>query len=374
MSKTVTEIPYTEMVERVVSLGRVNPNAIEKVRGIIQDIYTRDIPTKYDWTFLHATSAITSVEEYITGTVSVNTNSRIASFSSDATMVAEMSGRRIKFSGNSVVYDVSSFITTRSLQLVTPFQGPANITDGSYTIFQPIYALAPDFDRFPKDGGVFRWSGGNKERLPEEPFQEYADNFSGGPSIPEKVRLVGIDTAGNQLIEFRPAPNKARVYSYEYLKRLSPMQETTASLIRAVSSGGTAVMLIGTNQFAEVSTAGRINYFRVNLFGKGQDSEWFPVLAYTGNSSFTLRTAFGNSAVTSSAGYTLSEAPQIPTMLHPAIMYGTLAHIMADQGDDNAELYLQRASQIIQEAKRLYASRTYSQDIHGIQEDWDYRR
>ena len=45
MSKNTTEIPYTEIVERVMSLGRVNANAIEKVRGIVQDIYTRDIPT-----------------------------------------------------------------------------------------------------------------------------------------------------------------------------------------------------------------------------------------------------------------------------------------------------------------------------------------
>ena len=60
MSKNITEIPYTELVERIMSLGRVNANAIEKVRGIIQDIYTRDIPTKWDWQFLFASSSITT--------------------------------------------------------------------------------------------------------------------------------------------------------------------------------------------------------------------------------------------------------------------------------------------------------------------------
>ena len=60
MSKNTSFIPYTEIVERVMSLGRVNPNAVEKVRGIVQDIYTRDIPTKWDWNFLYASSSITT--------------------------------------------------------------------------------------------------------------------------------------------------------------------------------------------------------------------------------------------------------------------------------------------------------------------------
>src|SRR3990167_745901 len=230
MSKTTIELPFTEIVERVMSLGRANANAIEKVRGIVQDIYTRDIPTKHDWQFLFASSAITTYGSYATGNATVNTGDRIVIFSSDTVLIDSMNGRKIKFAGNEVVYEISSFAGVTSAQILPSLQGATNVINGSFTIFQPIYPLAGDFDRFPKDGGVYKWTGGEKTRLPEEPYQEYADNFSSNPSVPEKMRIVGVDTAGNTLIEFRPAPKDERIYSYDYLTRLEPMRETTASL------------------------------------------------------------------------------------------------------------------------------------------------
>lgn len=375
MSKTTVEIPYTEIIERGMAIGRVNANAIEKFRGIVQDIYLRDIPTKHDWNFLFASSSIVTTGEFKTGNATVNTGSRIVSFSSDAVMIDSMNGRKIKFSGNEVVYDITSFMTVSSLQILPEFQGNTNIANGSYSIFQPVYALASDFDRFPKDGGVYKWSGGSKEILSEEPYQEYAENYSGQPSIPEKLRIVGLDTAGNTLIEFRPAPKDSRVYSYDYLARLSPMQETSTNLVRGISARGVAVALIGTTQYAEITTDTKtINYFRVDALGKGQDSQWYPILSYTGDSALTLRTVFANSAITSSANYTISQIPRMPTMLHPAILYGSLAHIMADQNDPNAVLYLSRYAQVLSDAKRIFVTRTYSQDIHGIHEEYDYRR
>ena len=375
MSKTTTEVPFTEIVERVMSLGRVNQNAIEKVRGILQNIYTPDIPTKHDWNFLFASSAITTVGEYKTGNATVNTGDRIVIFSSDTVLTDSMNGRKIKFAGNEVVYEISSFAGVTSAQILPSLQGATNITNGSFTIFQPIYPLAGNFDRFPKDGGVYKWTGGEKTRLPEEPYQEYADNFSSNPSVPEKMRIVGVDTAGNTLIEFRPAPKDERIYSYDYLTRLEPMRETTAGLVRGVSSKAVLVSLLGTTQYADIDTSSKaINFFRIDALGEGNDSQWYPILSYQGDSTHTLRTVFAASAITSSANYTISAIPKMPTMLHPAIVYGSLAHIMADQNDQNAVIYLGRYAQVLSDAKRIYVSRTYSQDIHGIQEDWNYRR
>lgn len=375
MSKTTTELPFTEIVETVMSIGRVNVNAISRVRGQVQDIYTRDIPTKFDWQFLFASSAITTTEEFVTGNASVNTGSNIVSFSTDAVMIDSMNGRKIKFAGNEVVYDITSFMTATSLQISPNFNGNSNISNGSYSIFQPIYALAPDFDRFPKDGGLYRWSGGSKEIVGEEPYQEYAENYAPNPSIPEKLRIVGTDTAGNMLIELRPPPKDARVYSYDYYMRLAPMQETSTNLTRGVSSKSVTVDLIGTTQFAEIDTTGKnINYFRVDILGKGQDSQWYPILAYTGDSSLKLRQVFAATGITSSANYMISSVPKMPTMLHPAIVYGAVAQAMLDQGDEKAAVYINKYAQVLSDAKRIYVSRTYSQDIHGIQEDWNYRR
>lgn len=377
MSKNTVEIPYTEGVERVMSLGRVNANAIEKVRGIFQDIYTRDIPTKHDWQFLFSSSAITTTAQYNAGNASVNTGSNVISFSTDVTATSDMVGRKIKFAGNEVVYDISSFMTAQSLQIFPAMQGATNILNGSYTIFQPTYSLASDFDRFPKDGGIYKWTGGSKERLPEEPYQEYTEKFTGQPSIPDKIRIVGTDTAGNTLIEFRPAPKDARVYSYDYLRRLMPMLETTAGLIKGISANTTFITgqtncLFVHEAGSDSRTVGNL-FFRIDIFGKGQDSRWNACLNVASNSDLTLRTAFGNSAVTT-ANYTLCTAPQMPPMLHPAVIYGTLAHILADQNDPNAAIYMTRYAQVLSDAKIIYVSRTYSQDIHGIQEEWNYRR
>ena len=375
MSKTTIELPFTEIVERVMSLGRANANAIEKVRGIVQDIYTRDIPTKHDWQFLFASSAITTYNSFSTGNATVNTGDRIVTFSTDTVLTDSMNGRKIKFSGNEVVYEISSFISATSCQILPPFHGASNISNGSFSIFQPIYALASNFDRFPKDGGVYKWSGGDKQILSEEPYQEYAENYASNPSTPEKIRIVGLDTAGNTLIEFRPAPKDPRVYSYDYLQKLNPMQETSTNLVRGISSKALAVALIGTTQFAEINTdSNTINYFRVDALGEGNDSQWYPILSYTGDSALTLRLAFAASGITSSANYTISAIPKMPTMLHPAILYGSLAHIMADQNDPNAAIYLGRYAQVLSDAKRIYVSRTYSQDIHGLHEEWEYRR
>ena len=375
MSKNITEIPYTEMVERGMSIARVNPNAIERFRGLLQDIYTRDIPMKHDWQFLFVSSAITTTAEFKTGNASATTDSAIVTFSSDATITSDMVGRKIKFSGNDVVYKVDSFISAQSIQILPPLNGATNLTSVSYSIFQPIYALASNFDRFPKGGGLYRWSGNEKEILPEEPYQEYTENYSGSLSIPEKVILVGMDTAGNPLLELRPAPKDARVYSYDYLKRLPPMMETTANLLRGVSAQTTAVSFIGTTQFTEVNTdSATINYFRVDVLGKGQDSQWYPVLGYTGNSALTLRSVFANSAITSSANYTIAEIPKMPSMLHTAILYGAVAETMMDQGDEKAAIFYAKYAQVLSDAKRIYVTRVYVQDIHGIQEEWDYRR
>ena len=375
MPKNTSFIPYKEIVERVMSLGRVNANAVGKVRGIIQDIYSRDIPTKWDWNFLIASSSIVTTGEYRTGNATATTGSNIVHFSSDTVLIDSMNGRKIKFAGNEVVYQINSFAGVNSLQILPEFQGSEHIQSASFSIFQPVYALAGDFDRFPKDGGIYKWQGGQKYILSESPYQEYAENYTGSVSVPETVRIVGLDTAGNTLVEFSPPPRDTKVYSYDYLARLQPMQETSTGLLRGISARGVTVTFLGTSQFAELNTDSKtINYLRVDSFGDGQDSQWYPIISYQGTSAATLNVAFANSAVTSSANYTISQIPNMPQMLHPAILYGALAHIMMDQNDPNAKLYLERYQQVVMDAKKIFVSRTYSQDIHGIHENFDYRR
>jgi len=49
-------------VERVQKLARVGDNTVEKIRGVVNDIYCREIPAKFDWTFLITGSSLTTQE------------------------------------------------------------------------------------------------------------------------------------------------------------------------------------------------------------------------------------------------------------------------------------------------------------------------
>jgi len=368
MSKNISQIPYREITERVRELARTPENTDEKVRGVIQDVFTREIPSKYDWTFLLASSGITTIDEYKTGNVSINTGSRSANFSSDVTLTAGMVGRKIKVSGNDTLYEITSFGGVTSATLLPSYEGETNASNQSYTIFQPIYALASDFDRFPKDGGIYKWSGGRKEILREEPYQEYNTNFSATPSTPEKVRLAGTDTAGNQLFEFRPAPKDAKNYGYDYIRSLSPLSETSAG---TVTIGADATLVTGHGSvFTEARTG---DWLRVDALGIGQDSSWYRVSLITNGTTLTLNTAFANTLV-ESANYVISRAPEYPIKVQQAVLWGSLRALAMDQNDQTGAFYHIRFAEVMSDAKRLYATRTYSQKIETVAEDFKYRR
>lgn len=366
MAKNIEFIPYTELQERILHLGRIPENSKGIVRGIIQDMYVRDIPSKYDWTFLFASSSIISIEEKKTGTCSVNTGSTTVSFSG-TTITTDMTGRKIKITGNDAVYDFT-YLDSTGGTLNPPFTGDANASGNSYSIYQPKYALAGDFDRLPKDGGVYKWIGGRKEVLKEEYYQEYMDNYQASPGDPETIRLSDFDTAGCQTIEFRPAPSKEKVYGYDYLRTVKPLKESSDGTV-TISANGTTVTGSTSCRFTEMNTG---DYIRINAFGEGEDSSWYRVNNISHNSSMTIST-FANSGVTNT-NYVISSIPQYPAKLQPAIMYGTLTQVAVDQNDDSIPLYNIKYAEVMSDSKRLYVTRTYSKQIPSLAEDYMYRR
>jgi len=369
VSKNISEIPYTELQERVKSLARVPENSKEKIRGVIQDVYLREIPSKFDWDFLWASSSLTSVAAHNLGTVSINTGTTALSFSNDAALTAQMTGRKISISGNPVVYDFTQ--TTGSDGTLKPsFEGATNATNASYKIYQPKYPLSKDFDRFPKGGGLYRWEGQQKRAIPEEPYQEGIENFQGSPSpTQEKVRVVEPNTAGVPQIEFRPAPSQARNYGYDYLRQVAPLTETSAG-VATIAANGTAVTGNASCRFTDATTG---DFFRISDFGKGQDSSWYRILAIQHDSSLTLATAFENSGATN-ANYCISKAPEFPNRLHPGVLYGAIRALTLDQTDQSFSIYQIKLAEVMSDAKRIHVSRVYSQKIPTIAEDYLYRR
>lgn len=369
MAKNTDIIPFTEICERAGKLARTPDNISAKVRGVVNDVYCREIGNKWDWNFLLVSSSVTTTPNYNTGTVSINTGSQTAVFSSDVSLDSTFTGRKIKFNGNDVVYDFTYSNATGGT-IVPQLLGNTNLDSAGYNIFQPTYALASNFSRFPKDLGVYRWAGGKKYTIGEEPIREERDNYSSMPGLPEKIKLTGTDTGGCQLFEFRPAPKDDRVYGYDYFKRLLPMSETTGSIL-SIGAGATTVYgALGASSFTDATTG---DFFRVDEFGKAEDSTWYRIIAIANDSSMTISPAFASSAVTT-AKYTISKAPEMPTMLHPAIMYGAVRGLAVDQNDPNVQYYVKMEADTILDAKKIYISRVYNQEMHGIHEDYRYRR
>ena len=370
MSKNIEQIPFTELVERVGEIARERADVQPKIRGYVNDVYLREISRKWDWNFLLVSSTITTRPSYNTGTLTANTGATTVVFSTDVSLDATYTGSQLAITGNDVVYNVT-YQSATSVTIQPPISGNTNYSNSGYNLFFPFYSLPQDFDRYPKNGGFANWLGGNQKVIQETPFQEWGINYSSNPSdTPERIRIIGTDTAGNQILEINPPPKTTKSYLNNYFQSLSPMAETTAGLVGNINASGTQVVGDSNTRFTEATTG---DYFRVTALGKGNDSLWYRIISIQNNSTMTLQTAFAATGVTS-ANYVICSAPQMPIKLHVAILYGAVLQCTSDQDDPMNTGYNMKLAEVLSDGKRLYVSRIYNQDIHHLGEDWMYRR
>lgn len=366
MSKTTRDIPFTEIVEIVQDLSKSNSKDERRIRGVVNRKYAKAIPRENDWPFLKSTSGLTTVAEYKSGTVTIQPGSTQCTFSSVVSLDASFTGRKIKFTNNSNEYPFT-FTDTTGGTISPGLSGNTTITGGAYRIYGFQYSLAPDFDRFPINGGLLYWSGGQPTPLPEREDDDYYNEYTASPtSNPDFCRLQGYDTAGNRRVEIVPPLNTIIFASYEYIKALSPMIETTAGTVAVT---GTVVTGTGT-KFTQATTG---DYFRIDVMGVGNDSEWYKIDTITHDSALILVTSVvsNNGAGTS---YTISSFPYYPPSLQEALIPGSMRDIIIDQNDPNFLFYHSEYARILTDNKVLIQNRKAKDDIELIAEDINYRR
>lgn len=369
MSKNITAIPFTEIVERTSEIARERADVEYKIRGYVNDVYIREIGRKWDWNFLLVGSTLTMRQRYNTGTVSANTGGTVATFSTDVALDATYTGAQLNITGNDYIYNVV-YQSATSLLIQPPLSGNTNVSGSAYNLFFPFYALPQDFDRFPKNGGLSNYLGSVQKAVQETPFQEWGGNYSGTPSdTVDRLRIIGTNTAGNQMLEVNPPPLNAKSYLTNYYQSLSPMRETTAGLIGNITSGGTSIQGDSNCRFLEANTG---DYFRIDRLGLSNDSLWYRIIAIANDSALTLQSAFATTGITS-AGYTICSAPQMPVKLHAGILYGSVLQAVTDQDDPLYSLYNNKLAEVMSDSKRLYVSRVYNQQIHSDAEEYLYR-
>lgn len=361
-------LPFSEIVERVSDLTRSNADVKGRIRGIVNEVYTLDIPKEYDWSFLKASSAISVIAEHKSGYASVTTQDTAVVLQSSNTISAAYTGRKIKFSGNPNIYDFT-FSQLTGGTISPPLSGITNVSTGGYTIFQNIYALPADYDRFPVNGGLLFYSGGQPTPLPELLDDDYYEQVSASPSsTPDNCRLVGYDTAGNRQFEVLPPPSQVYILLNEYLKVLPPMSENTMGTA-VITSNQTAVTGTGT-VFTQMNTG---DYLRFDPFGKGADSVWYQINAISSDTNLTLATNFRKDSSVSGS-FTICSAPKMPYRLQDALLYGSIRKLLPDEKDPMLAYADKEYAKIIVYNKSLEQSRHAKDDIELIAEDYNYRR
>jgi len=367
MSKNISGIPFTEIVERVVQLARLREDVKDKVRGIVNDVYVRDITRKEDWNFLLSKSYLSLDAAYNTGTVSASTGGTDVTFSG-ATIASTPGHRRLKIDNNNYIYDFT-YVSSTNGTISPALVGDVDASGMSYWLYRSIYPLASDFEKFPKNGGLHQYFNGRKKIIPEKGYDYYTNEFSGTPADNfNYCKILGTNSAGHYEVELIPPPKTQGSLEYDYFRKLKPMKESTAGTI-TVTSASTTVVGSGT-KFQDMNTG---DYIRVDALGEGADSEWYRIASITSNTDMTLQMVFGSSSV-SSAACTISSVPDMPDMLHPAILYGAITMVSADQNDPMVVGYKSEYASVLSDGKRIYKSRLYREDVATIAEEFHYRR
>jgi len=366
----IQTIPFIEIIERVRRLAREKASNEGVVRGIVNDVYTRDIPREYDWSPLKASSALSCLAEQTTGVVTINTQNTACWFSSGLTLDSSYTGRKIKFDENPNIYDLT-FVASNSGSINPPLAGLTNIGSGGFNIFKDTFSLASDFDRFPVNGGLLFYSSGVPTPIPEKTDDDwYADFIPSPSSEPEMCRMISPDTAGNLQVQINPPPKDPIVINYEYLRGLSPMRFSTAG--GTVVTSNNSVAVTGTSTYFTYMNTG--DYFRIDNLGIADDSDWYRISAIASNTNMTLEKAFRTDTQGAFTSFTLSSAPELPYRVQDAIIYGTMMRLLADQNDKFFQLYQMKYENIIKDNKTLYANRMAKDDVELIAEDDEYRR
>lgn len=361
-------LPFSEIVEVVLDKSRNNADSKQRIRGVVNEVYTLDIPKEYDWSFLKASSAISTIAEHKSGFASVTTQNTAVVLQSSNTISAAYTGRKIKFNGNANIYDFTFSQSTGGT--VSPaLSGITNVSTGGYTIFQNIYTLPADFDRFPVNGGLLFYSAGQPRPLPELLDDDYYEQAIASPtSTPENCRLVGYDTMGVRQFEVLPPPSQVYILLNEYIKVLPPMSENTMGTV-VITSNQTAVTGTGTI-FTQMNTG---DYLRFDAFGKGADSVWYQINAISSDTNLTLAANFRKDSSVSGS-FTISSAPRMPYRFQDALIYGSLRKLLPDEKDPMLAYADKEYTKIIVYNKNLEQSRHAKDDVELIAENYQYRR
>lgn len=357
-STSIGVIPFTELYERLLNLGRIDsPNNTDFAKGLINDSYTRTLPRVEDWDMMIKEDNLRMIPTVSDGTVSVTVGSTTVTGVGTiftASMTVE-EGYRLTIQGNRDIYGFE-FVSSTSGTITPALSGPLDMTGRTYRVFKDEYDLASDFDRLLKNGSVYvNADGRNQDVIKEVPRDMFKEDFVNSAQDPIRrvIRTRINSNTGRRMLRLNPYPKEEYNYPYEYFFKINPMSEYITGTV-AVTNASTTVT--GTDTFfsSNVSVG---DYFRVDGNGQAESSIWYKIDSITNDTELELEVAYGE-ATEEDLEYTASTAPtQFPSEFHEFILYDSLVVETGEQGDPNLSSFAARRELILQDLKKNYKSR-----------------
>lgn len=262
--------PFSQIVDDVMLEMRDNSTETSvrnKYKRRVNDAYVRDIPSRFEWDWLHKTGQITLQASYNTGTVSVTQGSN-AITGTDTVWTSDMTGMKFTVPSTNEIY------TFTCLSTVTGTLDKNYIGDddsaANYLIFQDTYALASDYNKPTNEPGFFYDYSQGRPGLDwknDEWFMKHYTTVTA--QFPLNWREYPDKTSvGLYQVQIMPPVDTSRFVSYEYIKALAEMQEVLGT---AAANCTATKVLTSTNLYGLISVG---QYLRIDV-----NAQWVKILA-----------------------------------------------------------------------------------------------
>jgi len=360
----IRRIPYTELVERLqgelLRDKAANVASEKKYKGAINDVYTVDLPILLPEDYLRKSASIETKADYATGLITVDDGDASIVGDSDCVWTEALTDDGIlKADDEEAIYRVT-YSSATSLTLSAPAAWvDDDVADGGYRLMFDRYALPTDFMDMPEDDKedpevVYYNTGGGRAHIEPVDNGEYERDFSFNHGTPAHYTIKWV--SNDPYMYIWPCDTDSRQLYYDYIPQLHPMIEVTAG---SATSTLDSTAITGTSTFWGnfIDTTVNDYYFRFDIDGTGQASEWYKIASVTTDEALVLSTAYTGDAARATKPYTISMIPKWPAKYDTAMLY-TAAYKMEPNKIDS-DRWGAIASTLIPGWKSYFGRRIY---------------
>jgi len=326
--------PFSQIVDDVMIEMRdaaTDTATRNKYKRRVNDVYVRDVPSRFEWDWLHKTGQITLQASYDMGTVSVVQGSNSIT-GTGTTWTSAMTGMKFIVPSDNEIYTFTyTGATTGTLD--KNYLGDTNSAN-TYLIFQDTYALASDYSKPTNEPGFFYDYSQGRPKLDwknDEWFMKHYTTVTA--EFPLNWReLPDLSSTGLYQIQIMPPVDTVRLVSYEYIRAQYEMQEVTGS----AASGCTSTKILTSVNLNGLISVGQ--FLRIDANG-----QWVKIEAIDPDTTVLNGITVDSLIIVATAGQsiTISDVPQMPYQFQIALFYGACYLTAVEQESKSASNHMQ---------------------------------